>query len=177
MIQDRQRSALPVFAPCEDLIVAVLQDYFAGKFITVSSEFYEGMETPAVVVHQHSNTGDGSTYRSWRFTANTVISIDVLTLGPDADQEAGQLHEAVRLALYESLFDSKVYPGLGHLTKVTHGTRPTRVNDWATSSGAVQYASLPNDAARHEAVYRIRYAPDADQSRVENPFVRQRQAY
>lgn len=96
----------------------------------------------------------------WRgdmhFIDSAYVAIDTFTQDPDGDEQGAVLSEACRIVLRDAWLNQTVVPGLGHLTHVQLINEPRRVSDWATSTGPVQYADLPNGVWRYETVYRIK---------------------
>jgi len=162
----------PDFGPIEDLLLGVFNRFFATvPGVVIAPEFYEGMQVPAVIGRAdrrsgtaafHSNTDD-------RFLKATVISVSAICDGPDADREASDLIEACRLALRQAQMEQWVIPGAGHIALIDNSTPATRVTDWATSTGVVQYASLPQGMVRYEAIFRLLVRPPVGGT--DNPFL------
>lgn len=167
---------LPNFGPVEDLLLNILRDYFSGTDITVASVFREGMTLPAIVARQDKKSGTSNIYASDpRFFRVALVSVDVVCEGPDADQDASLLHEAVKDALVNAWFSQLIVEGVGYIAKIENIGTPSRSADWATSTGVVQYASLPQGAVRFDNTFRLFIRPDQDQTRARefNPFLRQ----
>lgn len=166
-------SQWPVFGPMDALVSAILTEALEPVGISVTTQYYKEMQLPAILVSSARGVGTYSYHTDRRFLRKTVIRLDCLTRGVDAKDDAHDVLEAADVALTRALLESRVYPGLGNLSFLKSNMAPTEVNDYATSTGAVQYASLPHDVIRSEMIYRVGYRPDADQSRVTNPYLRQ----
>jgi hypothetical protein len=164
---------LPVFGPVEDLALGILRPFFEGTGVTVYATFTEGMSTPAVIARQDRKSGQSVHYSSdARFIQPALLSVDTITTGINADQEGAQLQEAVRIALLEAQRNQIVVPGVGYISVIENAGNASRTSDWATSTGVVQYASLPKGAIRYDNTFRLYLRPDNDQSRTTNPYVR-----
>lgn len=163
------------FGPVEDLALTILRDYFKDADVNVASVFREDMRLPAVVARQDKKSGTSNVYATDpRFNRVSLVSIDVICEGPDADQDAPMLHEAVKDAFMRAWFDQTTVEGVGYIQKIENIGTPSRSSDWATSTGVVQYASLPQGAVRYDNTMRIFIRPDQTQSRVRklNPFLK-----
>lgn len=138
------------FSPLEDLVLALLRAELPIT-VKVQSLIEDEQEFPFVLVRRTPDWG-------WpggdeRFLDSGNLTVSVLAEGLEADADCAALSEAVRVILRDSL--NKVVPGLGHIVGITRLQTPRRVSDWATSTGPVQYASLPTGVTRYESVYRL----------------------
>lgn len=172
-ISSARRVSIPVFGHVEDLMLGLLRPFFEGQDVYIASVFEEGMPLPVIVGRQDRKSGAVSHFVSDnRFLMPALLSVDTITGGPDADQDGADLQEAVRICIHEAWLNQTVVPGVGYLSAIENSTKPARVADWATSTGAVQYAQLPRGAVRYESNYRLILRPDSNQANVTNPFVR-----
>lgn len=163
---------LPVFGSVERIVMGVLQPFFEGQAVTVTPLFEEGMTAP-VVVARNEAVASGTHYRQdIRFIRPALLSIDTITAGVNADDDGSALQEACRIAIFEAWRNQIVIPGQGYIARVENSVMASRKSDWATSTGPVQYASLPRGAMRYESNYRLLLAPDPNQAANDNPFVR-----
>lgn len=164
---------MPVFGPAEDLMLGVFKEYFDPAQVSISTMFESGMRFPAIIARQDRTSG-GATLNTAdpRFVMPTLVSVDTLCSGPNADEECAQLQEAARHAVYQAWTKQLIVPGIGYISKIENISYAYRASDWATSTGVVQYASLPSGVVRYERRYRLHVRPDSDQSRVTNPFTR-----
>lgn len=141
--------ALVEMHPVEDIALKLLKDRLpwvpTGTQVAVDQTF------PFILVR---NSG---AYGEWngdpRFLDAATLTVGTFCQGPNGDEDANLLAEAVRVTLRDAV--NVNVPGLGHLTGIRMVNRPRRVTDWATATGPVQYADLPNDAWRWETVYDI----------------------
>jgi hypothetical protein len=162
----------PDFGPVETLMQGILGRWFATHpEVLVTTEFYEGMGLPLVIARADRRSGTQAFHSTSddRFMKPGVISVSSICEGPDADEMSSHLIESCRLALRRALKEQWVIPGAGHLSFLDNSTPATRVTDWATSTAVVQYSSLPKDAVRYEAIFRILYRPPLGGSG--NPFL------
>jgi hypothetical protein len=164
---------LPVFGPVEDLALGILKPFFEGTGVNVQATFTEDMHLPIIVARQDRKSGGSTHYADdARFMKPALLSVDTITGGPNADEDGAHLQEAVRIALHEAWFKQIVVPGVGYIAKIENSGNASRTSDWATSTGVVQYASLPKGAIRYDNTFRLYLRPDNDQTRTINPFVR-----
>lgn len=169
-----RRVSMPVFGHLEDIMRGILIPFFQGQNVYVATVFEDGLPLPCVVARQERRSGAATHFVSDnRFLMPALLSVDTLTTGLDADQDGADLQEAVRIAIHEAWHHQTIIPGAGYIARIENSTKPSRVSDWATSSGPVQYASLPKHVLRYESNYRLLMRPDQDQTHVTNPFVRQ----
>lgn len=83
------------------------------------------------------------------------ISVQVFAHGADAEERALWTGEAVRAVLAEAQYEQRVYEGLGALTSCWLEMEGQPKADWATASGPVQYADLPEIWCRTEARFQV----------------------
>lgn len=164
---------LPIFGSLERLMLGIFEPYFEGTDVNVTPLFEEGMALPCVVARNDPAAGSARAFRAdFRFLRPAILSVDTITTGINADDDAAILQEACRIAMQEAWEQQIVVPGVGYIAKIENSTSASRKSDWATSTGPVQYASLPRGATRYEANYRLLVRPDQDQANVDNPYVR-----
>lgn len=129
------------------------------------------MPMPAIVARRERRSGTIANKTSDdRFLRPSVVSINTFTSGIDADEEGEELHEAVQLALRTAQIEQWVIPDAGVINQLENSTTPSRVADWATSTGVVQYASLPKGWVRYESIYRLLIRPP-HQDTITNRFL------
>jgi hypothetical protein len=147
---------VPVFGSVDDLMIALLKDFFDGQDIHIGTLYASALEPPIIIARRERRSGQASIDSTDdRFIQSAIISINTITSGPDADQIGEELQEACRIAIREAQQNQTVFPGLGSISSITNSIEPSRVADWATSTGQVQYASLPKGWTRFESVYRL----------------------
>lgn len=91
-----------------------------------------------------------------RFVDEGRIIIHTFTSDPDGDEKGALLSEAVRVVLRNAWEQNLHVPGHGWIIHAAMRGEPTRKTDWATASGPVQYADLPNGVWRYETKYDLR---------------------
>lgn len=135
--------------PVEDLLLHLLRERLPD--IQVQSLIAADQTFPLVLIR---NTG---TWGDWdgdqRFLDAGSIQVNCFTRGINADIDGSLLSDAVRVAIRDSV--NKVVPGRGHITYQRLIERGHRATDWATSSGPVQYADLPQGVLRYESTFEI----------------------
>lgn len=162
---------IPIFGSVDELLLGVLRNALADDQVHIGTLYSEGLTPPIVIVRRDRRSGSlGLENDDDRFMQSAVVSVNTLTAGENADEDGEELHEACRIAIREAHLNQTVIPGCGHIAAVLNSITPARVSDWATSSGAVQYASLPKGWVRFESVYRLLIRPP-DQSTVNNRFI------
>lgn len=165
----------PVHGLVEDLALGILRPYFEGTGVTVATSFTEGIKLPLVMARQDKKSGKATVYSADpRFSRAALLSIDTICQGIDADERAGHLQEAVTRAIFEAQAKQITVPGVGYISRIENMGVASRASDWATSTGVVQYASLPQGAVRYDNTVRLHIRPDRNQSlaRQDNPFLR-----
>lgn len=117
---------------------------------------------PMVMVRSDRRSGDPiGQSRDDRFVRAVPVSIETFTAGVNAEDDGFQLGESCRLALHWAWRNQVSVPGFGSINKISQMTSVARVSDFATSTGIVQYASLPKSAVRHEMNLRALIRPDS----------------
>lgn len=163
---------LPLHAPSDDLTLGVFRRYFGSiPDLHIGTLFSVDMPMPAVITYQERRSGTVSHgVKDDRFLTAPVVAVNTLTAGINADVLGAQLQEACRQAIRTAQQEQWVIPGGGSISVMENSTEPSRVSDWATSTGVVQYAALPNGAVRYEAIYRLIVRPPP-RSTTSNPFI------
>lgn len=160
----------PYFGSVDELVREVLKNFFIGQDVHVYTTFSENMQTPAVVARRDRRSGTlALASRDDRFMESAIVSISTVTNGPDADDEGEELAEMCRHALRWAQQMQVSVPGSGSIAVIQVSTHPSRVTDWQTSNGPVQYASLPKNAVRYELIVRLLVRPP-DQGTITNRF-------
>jgi hypothetical protein len=161
---------IPVFGSTDALLMAIFRSFFAGQDIQIGTLFVEDMRTPAIIARRERRSGNGEARNADdRFLEPAVVSINTMTSGLEAEADGAALQEMCRIALRQAQLEQKAYPGLGHIASIENSTSASRVSDWATSTGVVQYATLPKGVARFESVFRLLIRPPVTGS-VNNRF-------
>ena len=139
------------FFPYEDILAAMFQRVFPElRFETYVPEVLTyPLITGARFTPQGGWSGDP------RFIDSGPVRINVFCAGPDADVEAFLISEAIRVMMLEASLERWNFPGLGSIVNITMSTEPADVNDWATATGIVQFADLPEGVIRFETVYQM----------------------
>ena len=162
--------SIPVFGSTDGLLMAIFRQFFAGQDIQIGTLFVEGMRTPALIARRERRSGNGEAHNADdRFIEPAVVSINTLTSGLEAESDGSALQEMCRVALRQAQMQQSTFPGLGHIAQIENSTAASRVSDWATSTGVVQYATLPKGVVRYESVFRLLIRPPVSGS-VNNRF-------
>lgn len=150
----------PQFGSADEIFVFILRQYFEGQGITVATVFQEGMTLPMIETRRERRSGTmGLGTKDERFLRSAVMTVNVLCAGIDADEDAEELSEMCYNALLEAKHNQLVVPGHGHISEIKNSSTIAREADWATSTGVVQYASLPKGTVRYETIYRVLFRP------------------
>ena len=136
-------------SPVEDLLLALLPDKLPG--VMVSTFIEDEQSFPLALVRSSGSWGNWA--GDERFLDAATISVGTFADGPNADEDAALLAEAIRVTLRDSR--NIVVPRRGYIVSVEMTERPRRVTDWATSTGPVQYADLPTGVFRWETTYHV----------------------
>lgn len=148
------------FAPIEDVIVPILRDAFPDLKVVgeedgdnVQSLIERTQTFPFILARRSDSFGQFS--GDHRFIDSAQCVVHTFCEDPDGDQDAALLADAVRITLRDAWLTQKVVPGRGHITGFDVMSVPHRVTDWATATGPVQYADLPEGVHRYEARYSL----------------------
>ncbi len=161
---------VPVFGAPNKLVLAIMRSFFVGQDIHIGSLFTEDMATPAIVTRHERRSGTIShDPADSRYLKPVIVSINTITSGLEAEDEGAQLQEMCRVALVQAQLAQTTLPGLGHISNIENSTVASKVSDWATSTGIVQYAALPKGAVRYESIFRLIIRPPVSGS-VNNRF-------
>jgi hypothetical protein len=160
----------PFFGSVDELVRVVFEQFFAGQDVNIYTLFSENMQTPAIVARRERRSGTLALQsRDDRFMQPAIIMVSTITDGPDADEMGEELQEMCRYALRQAQQLQVSIPGCGSIAVLEGSTHPAKVADWQTSTSVVQYASLPKNAVRYEAIYRLLIRPP-DQNTITNRF-------
>lgn len=90
--------------------------------------------------------------------------INVFATDPAGDIKAALISEAIRVVLRDAWLDKLYVPQRGWIIRTRETSPATRVTDWATSSGPVQYADLPAGFTRYESKFSVKWRRDINSS-------------
>lgn len=153
---------IPIHGSMDELLLYLLQDFFKDQAIHIGTLFSEEINPPMIIARaERRSGGQADAVHDDRFMRPALISVSTITAGVDADEMGEELQEAVRICLRQAQLEQTVIPNGGSIARITNSSLPSRVSDYATSTGIVQYASLPAGWVRYESVYRIIARPPA----------------
>lgn len=144
------------FQPFEDIFLTILREGLPDILISsLVSENPDWSVCPQIVIRRDHSVG------GWngdpRFIDKGRLAISTFTYDPTGliggDVEGAQLSEAVRLVLFAAWQNQWHNPELGSVKRIRMTNEPSRVPDWQTSQGPVQYANLPVGWSRYETKY------------------------
>ena len=170
----------PAFGPVHRLGLGIVRDWFAGvkdegRPVTIGSRIPSDLseKMPFVMVRADRRSGmESAASRDERFLKATKISVETFTTGLNAENDGYDIQESIRLAFWQAWREQKVVDDAGSISQIVASTEAALVSDYATSTGVVQYASLPKGAARTEAIYQVLVRPPA-QATLTNHFIPQ----
>jgi hypothetical protein len=163
-------SQYPVQGSTDEMLFQIFSEFFAGKGVHVGTLYSEDLTPPLVLARRERRSGAIGLQADERFESSAIITVNAITEGLDADEEAEELQEACRIALLQAFTEQRVYPNGGSISLLKVASPASRVSDWATSTGVVQYAALPTGWTRHESVWRLMIRPPK-QSTITNRFL------
>lgn len=148
------------YQPVEVALLAILRPELEPRGIKVHANVPGRPRIPFVLVRKLTFPGN------WKgdprgLVNKSQVAIHVYTQNPDGDLKGVVLGEIVSSILQDASDNHWSDPLFGAITKIEMKNEPTRQSDWATSSGPVQYADLPEGAWRYEAHYEITTRPAA----------------
>lgn len=138
-------------SPVEDVLLHILREDLPD--VPVVSLIAE--DPPPFFLLVRRLHGFGNWKGDPRFTDAARFTIHTYTADPDGDEKGALLSEAVRVVLRNAWLDHRQVPGRGSIIAIRMTNEPSRVADWATASGPVQYADLPSGYFRYETMYEI----------------------
>lgn len=168
----------PAFGPIHRLGLGIIRPWFdglevEGRPVTVGSRIPADMSDmmPFVMIRADRRSGKETTRsRDERFLKASLLSIETFTTGLNAENDGYDLQESCRLALWQAWDNQVSIPDAGSLAAIVSSSEAALVSDYATSTGVVQYASLPKNAARTEAIYQVFVRPPERDS-LNNAFI------
>lgn len=162
---------IPIFGSTDELLLKLLQDFFAGHDIHIGTLYSEETSPPMIIARADRRSGaERGGLEDDRFLHPALVSISTITSGIDADEVGEELQEAIRICLRQAQMNQTVVPNGGSISRITNTSAPVRVSDYATSSSIVQYASLPTGHVRYESIWRILIRPP-QQDTITNRFL------
>ena len=165
-----QAMSTPMFGSVDEMLRVIFTQFFAGQQVHIYTTFSENMQTPAIIARRDRKSGTLALHtKDDRFMQSTIVMISTITEGPDADEMGEELQEMCRFALRQAQQMQVSIPGCGSIAVLEESIHASRVSDWMTSTSVVQYASLPKDSVRYEAVVRLLVRPPA-QDTITNRF-------
>lgn len=139
------------FYPYEDILNAIFQRGMPE--LRFETYIPERMSYPLVTGGRFLPGGNWS--GDPRFIDSGPIKITVFTEGPDGDVEAFLISEAIRVMMLEASLERWNFPGMGSVVSIEMQAEPTDSDDWATATGIVKFADLPEEVTRFETIYRM----------------------
>lgn len=141
--------------PIEDILLAIFRRGLPG--VPVYTLIPEATPPTFLLVRQVAEAGlyDGQ----HPLLDSADFAVHVFAEDPDGDEKAALVGDAVVDVGQEAFVNHWSFPSLGSINYLRCTQKPSRVTDWATSSGPVQYADLPTGDWRYEARFRIRINP------------------
>lgn len=164
------KSELPVFGSTDELILGILRRWFKDHpEIHIGSLFSTDMHPPFIIARRDDSGTPGSSHDENHLRA-VLVSISVVTEGLEAERDGEYLQEAIHHAIQTAVREQWVIPGHGSISRVKTRSPYARKSDWQSSTNLVQYASLPKEWVRMEAVWLFMLRPPRPGTN-ENPFI------
>lgn len=138
--------------PVEDVLLAILRAGLPDS--AVYSSIPEKTPPHFVLVRRLPGLGEWDGDQRG-FVDDGRFAVHAFTQDPDGDWKGAILSEAVRVVLRNAWLNHWNEPDLGSVIRVHMIQEPSRVTDWATSAGPVQYADLPTGYWRYQSTYDI----------------------
>lgn len=161
---------MPVFGSTNRLLMAIFREFFVGQEIHIGTLFSEDIPTPALLARTERRSGSiAHKAGDEMFLKPVIASVNTLTSGLEAESDGEALQEMARIAITQAQREQKVFPGVGYISAIENSTVASRASDWATSTGIVQYATLPKGVVRFESIFRLLIRPPVTGS-VNNRF-------
>lgn len=168
----------PAFGTVHRLGLGIIREWFEhvehdGRPVTIGSRIPADMSDriPFIMVRADRRSGKETTRSAdERFLKASLLSIETFTTGVNAENDGYDLQESCRLALWNAWRKQTVIPDGGSISSIVSSSEAALVSDFATSTGVVQYASLPKNAARTESIYQLFLRPPG-QDTIVNPFI------
>jgi hypothetical protein len=162
---------IPIFGSTDELLLKILQDFFEGQSVHIGTLYSEEIEPPMILARAERRSGGiADNVGDERFLHPVLVSVSTIASGIDADEIAEELQEAVRICLHQAQINQTVVPNGGVINRIANASSPSRVSDYATSTGIVQYASLPAGWVRFESIWRL-ILRSPPQSTITNRFL------
>lgn len=139
-------------SPMEDIFLHILRRDFPD--IPIHSLIPPEVVFPFVLIGRRAPLENWSGHP--RFIDQGRMLVSVFTEEPNGIEKAQLISEGIRVALRDAWLRHEYVPGLGSIVRIELKSEPSRSPDWATSSGPVQFADLPNAVHRYEATYSVR---------------------
>lgn len=165
-------SPLPVFGSTDLLLMGILRPFFEGTGVHVGTLFAKDMVPPLVIARRDRKSGTTiAASRDEHGLRPVLVAVSTISAGLEAEASNEHLQEAVHHAIMMAVRNQTVIPGVGHIAAVQNSSPYSRASDRQSSTGAVQYAQLPKEWTRYEAIYRLMLRPLAVQSQTKNPYI------
>ena len=139
--------------PYEDIMLSIFERGMPDLAVHSLVPPSEYLEYPFVLVRRQAPVGHWS--GDPRFVDVGRINLSVFAEDPDGENKAILISEAIRVMFREAWREHWNFPGLGSIVSIRMIQEPNRVPDWATATGAVQFADLPGNVWRAESSYTV----------------------
>lgn len=162
---------IPEYGPSEDLLLRILRSYFyedpyrfdpppGSDAPNIGTLIPDDTRFPYILVRRDRRSGGQNiTARNEKFIQSMVVTFETFCQGIEGDNDNTLIQEAIRHAVLTAVDGQAGWPDLGYLNRAAVWSQPARVSDHATSTGVVQYASLPQNVVRYESIYQMLVRP------------------
>ncbi len=139
--------------PMEDILLSIFRRGLPSLTVHSLIPPSEYISYPFAVARRGSPVGN------WRGDARFLdrgrATVSVFTQDPDGENKGIMIGEAIRVMMRQAWLEHWNFPGLGSIVDIKMVQEPTRVPDWATSAGPVQFADLPGNVWRAEIYFNM----------------------
>lgn len=163
--------SIPVFGSTDMILMGILRRWFAAHpEIHIGTLFSKDMQPPIIIARRDPKSGAPGTTSDDANLRPTLVTISAITEGLEAENQGEQIMEAVHNALLTAVKEQWVIQGHGSISSIKNRSPYSRKSDWQSSTGIVQYASLPKEYVRMESVYLLMLRPPRP-STITNPYI------
>lgn len=149
----------------------IMRRYFVDHpEIHIGTLFSKDMKPPIIIARRDPKNGAPGTTKDEANLRPALVTISCITEGLEAEAKGEQIMEAIHHALLMAVREQWVVQGHGSISEIRNRSPYSRKSDWQSSTGIVQYASLPKEYVRMEAVYLLMLRPPRP-STITNPYI------
>ena len=139
------------FMPFEDMLLSLFRRGLPSIKMHTLIPPSDFLEFPFVLARRMQPVGfwNGDP----RFLDKGRVAVSVFAEDPNGENKAILISEAIRVMFAKATKERWKFPGISSIVNIRMLQEPNRVADWATATGPVQFADLPGNVWRAEALY------------------------